>query len=375
MTEEEINKILDHHLAQQTSESEKAFLESWYNSREIASSGEYTLEERIADSMLVWKSLSKDIPAKRTKLWPRITIAASLFLSMGLGVYLISKREKSVNEIIFSSNIKPGGNKAFLTLHDGRRITLDDAARGTLAVEAGITISKTAEGQLRYSVKGDEKAGLAYNTISTPNGGKYEVILPDGTQAWLNAASSLKFPASFATLKNRVVELSGEAYFEVAKDSEHPFQVQTARQNVKVLGTHFNINAYSDEPVFKTTLLEGNISLAFPQSPGQENILLKAGEQAQTSNGSTSIRKVDTENAIDWKNDEFYFKDMDFKTAMRKIARWYDIEVIYTPGVDTSFSPGGWISRKSSISSVLKMMESTGNVHFKADGRRITVTQ
>jgi transmembrane sensor len=372
MKKEDIDQLLDRRMANRSSETDNVFLESWYNSQKSTTTETYTLEERLEDSMLVWNTLTKHEKTKPIKLWSRLAIAASVVIAMGFASYYLLTRPTAVADISFASTIQPGGNKAYLILADGKKITLGEALVGKLAEQAGITITKTKDGMLKYEVQNTENLGAGgYNTITTPNGGKYQINLPDGTEVWLNAASSLKFPVSFATLEKRSVELTGEAYFEVAKDKAHPFEVKTALQTVEVLGTHFNINSYSDEPHSKTTLLEGSVKIN--PITAQQEVVIKPGEQATNSESGIKVAKVDAENVIDWKNDEFYFKDMDFKTAMRKIARWYDIEVIYEPGVFTDFEPGGWISRKSSIKSVLKMMELTGKVHFKAEGRRITI--
>lgn len=377
MKEEEINKILDQHIAKKTTEKEKAFLESWYNHQEFHADENYTIEERIEDSMLVWNSLNrKKITHKR--LWPRIAVAASICMILGIGTYLLLPKHQGVNDLQFASYIKPGGNHAVLKLSNGKTILLDEAGKGELAQESGIAITKTEDGLLVYSIKKNDmqKGGMPeYNTISTPNGGKYQINLPDGSKVWLNAASSLKFPSSFAGLKERTVELGGEAYFEVSHLEHVPFTVKTVRQTVQVLGTHFNISAYNDDVNFKTTLLQGMVRVTLTHAPLQNGIVIKPGEQAVTTTDQIKINQVNTENVIDWKNDEFYFKDIDFKAAMRKIARWYDVEIIYDQNVDTNFEPGGWISRNSSISSVLKMMEATNKVHFKAEGRRITITK
>lgn len=378
ITNVEIDEIFNRRLSGQAQKFDHNLLESWYNDQHAYSGDAYPISERIEDAMIVWKMLDPQPVAKRKRLWPRFAIAASLLIATFYGGYLVIRQPKSVDDITFANSIKPGGNHAYLTLGNGKRILLDDVRNGKVADQPGIKITKVADGTILYTMdetESDAASNPVYNMISTPMGGKYQIQLPDGTIVWLNAASSIKFPASFASHKTRSVVLNGEAYFEVAKDKIHPFEVKARGQNIEVLGTHFNVNAYSDERISKTTLLEGSVKVWPEGSTSNFAKTINPGEQASTGAGGIEIHAVDVDNVIDWKNDEFYFKDMDFKTAMRKIARWYDLEVVYETGVDTSFEPGGWISRKSSISSVLKMMESTGLVHFKAEGRRITVTK
>jgi ferric-dicitrate binding protein FerR (iron transport regulator) len=259
----------------------------------------------------------------------------------------------------------PGSNKAILTLGNGDRISLTDAADGELARQGDTRISKTKDGQLLYEPENGAAGGMVKrNTISTPRGGQYRIDLPDGTRVWLNAASSLAFPASFAGLDERSVELTGEAYFEVAKDAGKPFKVISNAHTVEVLGTHFNINAYNDEPDIKTTLLEGAVRV--------NGSMLRPGQQSVLANGRLSIRNAETDMETAWKNGEFIFNGQDFKTVMRTISRWYDVDVVYEYD-PKPFRIGGEVSRSRSITEVLKMLEVTGGVKFKLEGRTIKV--
>lgn len=305
------------------------------------------------------------------RLWPRIAAAASVILCLGIGAYFYLHSSPNTNQITRNQkqDVAPGGNRAYLTLANGKRITLTDARNGMLAKQAGVTITKTANGQVEYSIShNNHNSGATdeYNTIETPKGGEYEVKLPDGTDVWLNAASSLKYPASFAAHKERKVELHGEAYFEVAKDKSHPFIVSTAKQEVKVLGTHFNINSYTDEPSTKTTLLEGSVQL-------NGTTILKPGEQASLStSGAIDVTEVNVNKAIAWKNGKFVFTSESIESIMRKLARWYNVEVVYEDDfTDQPFT--GSISRSDNISKILDKITFTQAVHFKIEGRRITV--
>jgi ferric-dicitrate binding protein FerR (iron transport regulator) len=208
-----------------------------------------------------------------------------------------------------------------------------------------------------------------YNTISTPKGGQYQVTLSDGSKVWLNAASSLRFPATFSG-KERKVELTGEGYFEVAHNKKMPFHVTVNDLDVEVLGTHFNINAYADESAIKTTLLEGSVKVV----KGNETKIIEPGEQASVTTSEDEInvkQQVDLEQVVAWKNGIFQFERADIESVMRQISRWYDIDVDYHGRVSEHF--GGTISRDVNISDVLKMLEMTGGVNFKIDGKKVIV--
>lgn len=269
-------------------------------------------------------------------------------------------------------DIHPGGNKAILTLADGKAIVLNEAADGELLKAAGILIRKTGNGQLVYEVAADQRgaASNTYNTITTPKGGTYQVILPEGTKVWLNAASSIKFNASFTSLKERKIELTGEAYFEVTKDVKHPFKVHTAKQEVTVLGTHFNISSYADESMLKTTLFEGSVKVSNLHKM-EDQVILKPGQQSVIANGKITVDQADIDEVLAWKNGLFVFNDEPLEHIMKKVSRWYDVEVIYEPGLDKNKLFGGSVSRFDKVSKVLRQLELTGGVHFKIEEGRI----
>ncbi len=268
-------------------------------------------------------------------------------------------------------DIAPGRNRAILTLADGTQIPLDSAGAGQLAQQGNTHIIKLDSGQLAYrSAAGASTATLLYNTISTPRGGQFRITLPDGTQVWLNASSSLRYPTAF-TGRERRVELSGEAYFEVARNAGMPFRIASKEMEVEVLGTHFNIMAYDDEAVLKTTLLEGAVKVTRNGSSRR----LQPGQQARIykENGSMDVlQDANTEEAVAWKNGFIQFEGQDIKAAMRMLARWYNVEVDYRGAVPAHFR--GIIPRNVPVSQVLKMMELTGEVHFTIEGNRIIVS-
>lgn len=313
---------------------------------------------------------------KLQRLWFSISAAAILFI-IGISIIYYSYRQqqqqpqKLVN--IIKNDIPPGKNTATLTLENGKKIVLSAANNGQLASEAGIVITKTADGQLIYSVKdGQKPTGIHINTLSTARGETYRLRLPDQSEVWLNSSSSIKFPASFASAKLREVELTGEAYFQIAKDKLHPFIVKTNLQEVQVLGTHFNVNSYPDHHKAVTTLVEGSVRVS---NHLQQTKTIKPGEQSTVQNGhDISIAPADIKNVMAWKNGYFRFRNEPIEEVMAKIMRWYDIEVVYT-GKESDELFNGNISLHKNISEVLNMLSYSNDVKFKVEGRRVTVIQ
>lgn len=306
----------------------------------------------------------------------RMAVAASAVFMLGLATYflLFDKNVKNAEtgtatqQPRFKNDIPPGGNKAILTLADGSTIILDSASNGSLTKQGASKIIKLANGELVYKA-GSQYTEMVYNKISTPKGGQYRLTLADGSKVWLNAASSLRYPASFSG-GERKVELTGEAYFEVAKNTTMPFKVKAAGMEVRVLGTHFNINAYDDEATIKTTLLEGAVKITKgnkvqPLSPGQQAEINPAGE-------IKLLLSADTEETMAWKNGQFVFTGNDIQSVMRQLEKWYDIDVAYS-GALTREEFVGIISRNVNISQILNMLEKTRTVHFEINDRKVIV--
>jgi len=325
-------------------------------------------EEHRLQQILAHIKLQQHIPLKpvRRKLYTWLSSAAAAFLIIGSAVYFLNN--DSLEKQAAAANLQPGKNKAILTLANGSHITLDDALNGNVAKQGGVQIVKTKNGQLVYTVNDTAVSSDEQNTIETPNGGQYMVILPDHSKVWLNAGSSLKYPVSFAASKKRLVELTGEAYFEVSIDKVHPFIVKTSQQQVEVLGTHFNINSYTNEPSTSTTLLEGSVRV----SAGADFKIIKPGEQAVLTTKGLNTSIANTEEAMAWKNGYFRFNDEKIQSIMRKIARWYNVDVEFQ-GEISAEDYDGKISKYKSIAQVLEMLSSTNTVHFKIEGRRILV--
>lgn len=304
--------------------------------------------------------------------WVRMAAAAAIILFMaGTAYWLFDKKENNKAKLVAvekkNSPILPGGNRALLTMSDGSTIVLDSIQNGILQ-QSGAKIKKQ-NGLLIYNgVSSVSGANVVYNTLSTPRGGQYQVVLPDGSKVWLNASSSLYFPTAFNGPIREVV-LTGEAYFEVAKNKEKPFRVKVGDMQVNVLGTHFNINAYKDESSIKTSLLEGSVKLV----NGLHTDLLKPGQQAvlNKKEDKVEIRNADMNEVVAWKNGLFQFHGADITTIMKQIGRWYDVEIAYMGTVPARRFEGK-ISRDAQLSDVLKILE-LSNVKFTVEGKRIVV--
>ncbi len=324
----------------------------------------------------------KHVPSRKPKavwnLWrvPRL-VAASVIVAVSIsGYYLVRNHAfrdtDAASGLIGGHDLPPGKDRAYLSLSDGTKIDLEKRETQQLLNRHGIS-NDIKNGELTYHTS---NSSSGYNTLATPLGGQYKLILPDGSKAWLNAGSTLKFPNTFDRGR-RSVEMTGEVYFEIATDPVHPFIVTvkgTGDQNeteVKVLGTHFNISSYADEPQLKTTLLEGSVEIKHESTTKR----LKPGQQAligqNTKNQEISIKNVDTGAAVAWKDGRFEFND-NIREIMRQIARWYDVEVQYEGNMeDKSFA--GAIPRENNVSEVLRMLELTGKIRFSVEGRTIIV--
>ena len=337
----------------------------------------------------------KEKHAKVIRLTRRLAVASVLVIGLcGVAWWWLTAKKPTQNEIVQAKPVNdknaiiPGGNKAILKLSDGREIVLDSAANGALAQQGNSQVTKTKSGELIYEVTAQNSGGpltthhspLAYNTIATPRGGQYQLVLADGSKVWLNASSSLRYPTAF-TGKERRVELTGEGYFEVAKNASMPFHVQVNQMDVEVLGTHFNINAYDDEAAVKTTLLEGSVkvgqgSMVNGQFKTENEAMLNPGEQAVLSRAHSPFtidHSPDIDQVMAWKNGLFQFKAAGIEAVLRQAARWYDVEFVYKGNIPEKFS--GQISRSANAEQLLKILELTGKVKFEINGKTITVKQ
>ena len=334
--------------------------------------------ESILNSILNYQDESvsnADFPTDKIRpiRWLRYVAAASVIL-IALGVFFKYKkpdnRPQTATVRIKSTDVPPGGNRAMLTLADGSTILLDSAANGLLAKQGSTDIRKTNDGQLVYASETVNSAAVLpqINTLSTPKGGQYHIVLPDGSKVWLNASSSIRFPAVF-TGNERKVEITGEVFFEVTKDKTKPFKVLFGDSEVEVLGTSFNIMAYTDEESSKTTLVEGSVSLKNLHA----NKHLKPGEQASVSSeGQIMSKSVDVDAAIAWKSGLFYFRDSGIEEIMRQAARWYAVDVVYRGKIPIRQFTGK-VSRNVNISELLTMLRYAG-VNCRLEDDKIIVS-
>lgn len=303
---------------------------------------------------------------KSFRLWPRIAVAAALF-AIVFGIWFYNNDRgvlKQVqDDVAYKNDITPGKNTATLS-YNGRSVPLSEAKTGVKFDNDKLTYNDGSP----LSPKGEAlPGGERMITATTPRGGTYEFVLQDGTRVWLNADSKLEFYPSYKNKTQRIVKLEGEGYFEVAKDKAHPFVVESAGQKVEVLGTHFNINAYKDEKSIKTTLLEGKVKV--------NDAILKPNQQATLAGVAINIKNVDASAAIDWKNGEFICANEPLSAIMRKVERWYNVEVIYTSDDLKNRTFDGAFSRYDNVSRILKTIEFAGTVKFRLEGRKVFVTK
>ena len=305
----------------------------------------------------------------------RLLVAALLSIfAVGGSYFLLPHRQPSrqpvtVAQMPAADSIVPGGNKAILTTSTGARIVLDSTSLGTLTTQGNASVVNLQSATLAYHAGNGREAAPVFNTLSTPNGAQYQLLLSDGTRVWLNASSSLHFPATFQG-KERAVALTGEAYFEVAKRSDMPFTVSVNGMKVKVLGTHFNVMAYGDEQSVNTTLLEGSVRV---QNGPLQKELVPGQESRLQQGGQLDIVEADLEEVMAWKNGWFQFNACDIQKVMRQIARWYNVDVVYEGRIPAGhFS--GLVSRENSIAQVLRIMQA-GGVQFTIEGRKVLVSR
>jgi len=319
-------------------------------------------EARIWDKTISHRVNKRPPIVRRLWSWQ---VAASIILVLGIGAYfwITNKKEKSIvqqdQSVPAKNDVQPGRNKAVLTLSDGRKITLDEAANGQLAQDGGAKVVKSSDGKIIYNPDHIDSREIVWNTMTTPRGGQYQLTLPDGSKVWLNAASSITYPTVF-TGQQRMVSITGEAYFEVTKNKEKPFIVKAGIEEIRVLGTEFNVNAYTNEPAIKTSLVNGAVWI--------DRSILKPG-QAYT-NGKVTATNIEQD--IAWKNGAFDFNGLDFVAGMRQLERWYDIRVVYDGPIPREVFYGE-MDRNLTLQEVLELLG--GIAKFRLEGKTLHVSQ
>lgn len=407
-----ITRLLLKFHREELTEEENQYLINW--SKENESNNQIynrCLEEREISNQLkdpipindkiLWSKVLKGVDFKQQGVRYRwvylrnMAAAAIVVLFVGAAFYLMrstkpASQGKIQSPTEIAKDIAPGGNRAILVLSDGSKVDLESSTNGLISKQGNSSVSKLSNGQLAYKKLSTEKPStIVFNSLTTPKGGTYELLLPDGSKVWLNSSSSIRYPTSFWG-KTRDVEISGEAYLEIARNPGMPFSVKTSGQLVEVLGTAFNINSYPNEPIERTTLVSGSIKISivgsgrtqrvkYPSNP----IILKPGQESQISQTRPIdtlgysrkkiivLKDVDMDATTAWKNGEFEFAKADLDYVMRQLERWYDIQVTYKSLPNIRLS--GTISRNVALSSVLKMLELNG-VKFSVAGNKISIT-
>jgi len=346
--------------------------ESMISERGFDERHEGLTDEGQREKMLMAVRMRAGVRERRIPVWRWVAAAAAVVIVAVAGVYFFG-RKADMPEVAkvkgYKNDVAPGSNGAVLQLADGSKIVLDSAGNGELSRQGNTKVIKQAGGQLVYQEQGKSEAVL-YNTLSTAKGKQFRMVLPDGSKVWLNSFSSIHYPTSFTGGK-RLVEITGEVYFEVASNVAMPFIVKTHQQEIAVLGTRFNINSYEDEPAEKATLLEGMIRV----SHASERVVLRPGQQASIgrSVAGIAVAEVNAEDVVAWKNGFFHFDNADIQTVMRQLARWYDVEVKYNGVPPTTGDLKGEIGRSLTLAQVLKILEQT-RVHFRIEeDRRIVI--
>lgn len=362
------------------SEEERQIIEGWYQEKLDRSDWDFKpgdesiikakLKDRIYKELLLTKEIN---PSGVNRLnWFLMAGAAAILILAVTAVFYFSPEkqgEKLADQPKVIKPLKTAQRHAILTLANGETKVLDGTTDRKSIHQDGAEIRQSERGGLTYQTLNETTPVTLYHTLSTPKGVKYRLDLPDGTKIWLNAASSITYPTAFSGHK-RTVSVTGEVYFEVAHDIKKPFLVKTPTATVTVLGTHFNVNTYSDEPGMKTTLLEGKVKI----TQNKESKLLEPGEQANVDpkGGITILKDINEAKVMGWKDGKFVLDKVDVHTLMRQLARWYDLEIIYKGEITQHF--WGTVSQEMTAAQLFQMLESTGAAHFKLEGSKVTVS-
>lgn len=376
MDRKKAKQLLEKSRMGQLTAQEQALLESWYLDWKVDDQLNLSEAEILEELNLIRSSIPYLNKRKQViSLWPRIVAAASILLILSFGGYYLlhEQRPQRIAQDL-PQDILPGCNKAILTLSTGKQIILTDAKSGTIANDNNIIIKKGTDGTISYDDKATAKNNeLVYNTITTPRGGQWPVVLPDGSKIMLDAASSITYPIAF-TGNERKVTVTGQVYFDVVHNAKTPFRVIAKGQTIEDVGTQFNINAYDDEPATITTLIEGSVKVAF----NKQNALLKPGQESVLKNGNDKfiVRKANVQNTIAWKDGLFQFDQTDLKTMMRQVSRWYDLDIVYQGNIiNDEFD--GQIPRNVTLLQMLKILGSN-EIHYKIENngtkRKLIIT-
>lgn len=382
MTDTQALELINKFLSGTASPEEKLLLERWYEEFDASALEFEATSQGQADSMrrslaAVREKIAREgapgephpLAKRRHRSLYRWAAAAAVLLLVGVAGYFLSgpRQITSLPGIAFGhQDIRPGTRKAVLSLGNGSTVALDSLRQGVLSRQGNTSVIKVKNGLLTYASR-REAAGHAkdipYNTVTTPRGGQYQIVLSDGSRVWLNSASSIRFPTRF-TNTGRDVSVTGEVYFEIAPQDGAPFIVTAGKVSVQVLGTHFNVMAYPDEPTVKTTLLEGSVKVA----RDGKTLVLKPGQQAEVNGEGTMklVTGVNTDEIVAWKNNLFWFDGNDIREVMNALARWYDVDIDITGDIPDRFT--GSIPMDLPFSKVFGMLQQTGRINYRIVG-------
>lgn len=370
-----LQELANKYLQDNLTKKEKNEFDKWFNqtTEEPLEVPALYANNEEAHKQIIFNRIKEEISTKRSgifTLWRGIAAAVFVIIAVGAGLLYFKSDKKVVEQAVKvnKNDIAPGNSQATLTLANGKRILLSPVVNEKLLKEAGVEVQKNSKGESVYKqIAIREVLELEYHTLSTARGEQSQVILPDNSHVWLNSASSIKFPINFAQLKERKVFITGEAYFEVAKDKTKPFKVVSDDQLVTVYGTHFNINSYKDEVGIKTTLLEGSVDV--------NGTLLKPKQQAINENGGIKVVPINVEDIVAWKNGYFRFKAETLESIMRKVSRWYNVDVEFRSESLKDIEFGGIMTKYVNVSKVLEKLELTGEASFEVKGRTIIIKE
>ncbi len=381
MTRKEFLKTIKKYRKGTASAEEKRFIEAYYDLLGMQEGvDEKEMDERQERMLLykVWTQIGDKERKSTAEIKPfvnfrNVAVAVIFFVAAGTIFYLLNNKQQAThdNRVAVSkrtADITPAGQKAVLTLGNGQKVLLGNKTSKSLPA-----IAKQDSGELIYQNKPESSSGqVNYNTLTTPRGGEFKIVLSDGTRVWLNAGSSLHYPVTFNG-EERAVQLEGEAYFEVVQQEDHPFVVKVGKSEIQVLGTKFNVKAYRESSAIKTTLAEGKVRVVIED----KSRLLRPGEQATIDRGmpGITVKKVNVDAALAWTNDLFYFDATNIKEIMHELSRWYDVNVAYSSEDLKKLNFSGVMSRYSDFQAVLKRLSLTGTVRFDVQGRKVIVTK
>lgn len=413
MTEEQLTFLIGKYLSGEATEKEKTEVEQWYESFDksalkFAHGNRKAMNESTARSLLaIREKIAQYHPEKPQEIslkkvarkdfgWRQMVAAAAILILLSGGFYFLffktnEPRSKTVATTAIKKDFKPGGNNATLTLANGKQIILDSVSAGVLSMQGNTKVIKLNNGLLAYNYQSsiiNHQSSIQYNVITTPRGGKYEVVLPDGTKVWLNAASSIRFPTAFAG-KEREVQITGEAYFDVAKNVDQPFKVSVRGVTVNVLGTQFNVMAYNDEADIKTTLVDGKVKVTIGdrqhvvggQQPvvmsPEQSVIMSPEQQVILSLSKDGQRKmklvkdVNIKEVIAWKNNLFWFDNTNVQEIVKQLSRWYDVDIQVKGDIPDLFT--GSIPRNLTFSQVFEVLQKTGSIQYKIENDKTII--